>query len=69
MFHHFEDPRELLELLAFHRSEWIRFEERHDPLAQLVLIEDSVHHDVFAVIVVTSIAIDPSTPKELQEEL
>ena len=67
--HHLEDPLELQEILALRRAEWICFEERHDHIPEIEPSLDLIAHQVLAVIVVSSIAIDLAASEEVPDQL
>ena len=68
LIHHLEDPFELEEVLAFRRTEWICFEERHDHIAEIEPSLDLIAHQILAVIVVSSIAIDLAASEEVLDQ-
>src|SRR5207249_879481 len=67
--HHFEDPFELKEVLAFRRTKWICFEERNDHFPKIVPPIDLIAHQILAMIVVPAVAIYLAAPKEVPNQL
>lgn len=57
--HHFENLLEPQELLMFGRAKWVCFEERHDLVFQITEFVHRVVEEIFSVIVLPSVAIDP----------
>ena len=67
--HQQQDELELLELIVLRRSQWIRFEERHDLLSQFVRVEDRVHEQVFTMVVSATVPIDTTAPEMIPDQL
>jgi len=67
--HQPEDFPKLQELLVLGGYQWIRFEERNDSLTKVFLPEDLVRHQVFPVIVMSSVAVDTATTEVGRQKL
>ena len=67
--HHPKYRRKLPERIGFRRFQRIRFEERHDLRSQVVLVEDTVHEEILAVIVSSAIAVHRATPEEVSDQV
>jgi hypothetical protein len=67
--HHPKNRRKLAELTGLRRSQWICFEKRNDCPSQSVLIEDSVHEEVLAMVVSSAIAVHRATPEVISNQV
>src|SRR5260221_8430385 len=68
LIHQLENLLELLEVLAFCRSEWISIEEWNDHISEIIPPRQLIAHQVLAVIVMSSVAIDlPAFEEALNE--
>src|SRR5438270_11919841 len=62
-----EATGELLKVRLFRRPEWMRLEERNDRLQELRSSANEVLMEVFRVVVVPTVHVDPANPEELTE--
>ena len=65
LLNHVDDPSELQKLILLCRSQWIRFEERHDYSAQILLVPDIEHEEILTMVIVSAVAIDASASEEV----
>jgi hypothetical protein len=68
LIHHANDHRKLLEVIGFRGSQWICFEERHDGVAKINPPEDLIDHQIFLVVVVSSIPVDTAAAEEVLDQ-
>jgi hypothetical protein len=68
-FHHSEDSNELLEVLSLSRSQWIRFEERHDHRQEIIQSPYVVDEQILSMIVVPAVALDLAASEVLLNKL
>jgi hypothetical protein len=61
--HHSKNRRKLPELIDLRRSQWICFEERNDLRTQKVLIENSIHEEILAMVISSAIPVHSATSK------
>src|SRR6266849_7983590 len=69
LIHQLENLLELLEVLAFGRSEWIRIEESNDHISEIIPTRYLIAHQVLTVIVMSSVAIDLPACEEVLNQL
>jgi hypothetical protein len=66
--HHSNDRRELPEIVAFRGSQRICLEERDDDVSQVATPEDLINHQILPVVVVPSVSVDATAPKEVVDQ-
>src|SRR2546423_10811142 len=69
LLHHANDHGELLEVIAFRRYQRIRFEERDDNRQEIIPSMHLIGHQVFAVVVVSPVSVDPSASEKRLNQL
>src|ERR1043166_7974116 len=67
--HHAHDDSELVEVFALCRSQLVHFEERYDHVEKISESVHGVRHQIFAMIVMPSIAVDVAAAEMSLDQL
>ena len=63
--HHADDNSELLKLIGFRRSQWVRFEKRNDPVHQVGKRSDVETPEILPMVVVPAVETDTAASEEV----
>ena len=63
--HHADDNSELLKLIGFRRSQWVRFEKRNDAVHQVGKRSDVEAPEILPMVVVPAVQADTTASKEV----
>ena len=63
--HHADDNSELLKLIGFRRSQWVRFEKRNDAVPQVGKRSDVETPEILSMVVVPAVHTDTAASEEV----